>query len=394
MRTPFGRNFAAWYAPYLLRVVFEEVDLLLALPARAPRGVAVGDSLRFLAEIGKLALELLARGRFLPMLDRRAEGWVARWRAGRGRPVDAERLRLLADAMPPLLRAELPCEPELGAPPRRLVSNMLDEVVDACAILAAASGPGRAPRRPRRAASAAESWIAALSSADGLVVGADRVLAELAEQLDAWRGAREQYAAHRMFRTCFRLSLADAVSEHARPGGVARDGAQPADAGTDRSTASDEPPWRVDIMLQAKDDPSVLVSASEVWSSNGSGLRILGHRLEHPQERLLGGLGHALRLWPELEPALRVAAPTAVELTPRRRTGSCATRRRPSRPPDSPCSLRRCWVRGYRSSCELAPRRSRRSGNTAAACFGIDGLCDYEWNVAIGSVTLTLDPVA
>ena len=76
----------------------------------------------------------------------------------------------------------------------------------------------------------------------------------------------------------------------------------------------------MEILLQAKDDPSVLVSAEEVWSSNGERPAVLGHRLEHPQERLLGGLGHALRLWPELEPALREAAPTGVELTPRRRT--------------------------------------------------------------------------
>ena len=31
--------------------------------------------------------------------------------------------------------------------------------------------------------------------------------------------------------------------------------------------------WRVEILLQAKDDPSVLVPAEEVWRSNGDGLR-------------------------------------------------------------------------------------------------------------------------
>ena len=60
-------------------------------------------------------------------------------------------------------------------------------------------------------------------------------------------------------------------------------------------------------MLQAKDDPSVLVPAQDVWNSNGDGLRVVGRQIDDPQERLLGGLGHALRLWPELEPALQEA---------------------------------------------------------------------------------------
>ena len=157
---------AAWEIPALSFTVDGMLDLLLALPARPQRGIAIGDSLRFLAAAAKLALELLARGRLLPRLDRRSEGWVAGWRAVTDDPLDADRVRLLADAMPPLLRAELPCDPELGVPPRRLVSHLLDGVVDACArgILAADSGPGRAQRRPRRAAPAVESWIAALSS--------------------------------------------------------------------------------------------------------------------------------------------------------------------------------------------------------------------------------------
>ena len=59
----------------------------------------------------------------------------------------------------------------------------------------------------------------------------------------------------------------------------------------------------------------------------GNGLRILGHRIEDPQERLLGGLGHALRLWPELEPALRAPAPTGVDLDAEAACASCVTPR-------------------------------------------------------------------
>jgi non-specific serine/threonine protein kinase len=147
----------------------------------------------------------------------------------------------------------------------------------------------------------------------------------------------------------------------------------------------------VEILLQAKDDPSVLVSASEVWSSNGSGLRILGHRLEHPQERLLGGLGHALRLWPELEPALRLSAPTAVELT-----SEAAYRFVREATPALEAAgfaVLAPALLGSRLQVKLRarPKEESQEWEEGSGLFGIDGLCDYEWNVAIGDVTLTLD---
>ena len=83
------------------------VGLLLALPASPPAGVAIGDSLRYLAEAVKLALELVARGRLRPVLERDGERWVARWRPVTDAAEDAARVELLVRAMPPLLRAEL-----------------------------------------------------------------------------------------------------------------------------------------------------------------------------------------------------------------------------------------------------------------------------------------------
>ena len=56
------------------------LDLLLALPAPGSAragpggGVVVGESVRFLVEAGKLALELVARGRLRPALVRAASG--------------------------------------------------------------------------------------------------------------------------------------------------------------------------------------------------------------------------------------------------------------------------------------------------------------------------------
>jgi hypothetical protein len=60
-------------------------------------------------------------------------------------------------------------------------------------------------------------------------------------------------------------------------------------------------------MLQAGDDPSLLVPAEQVWSARGGTLRILNRKFEGGRERLLAGLGLASRLFPPTVNSLRTA---------------------------------------------------------------------------------------
>jgi hypothetical protein len=239
-----------------------------------------------------------------------------------------------------------------------------------------------------------------LTDLDPVVIDADeRELSLLAEEIDEWRQAGERYAEHRMFRTCFRLCEPDEPAEW--PGGeldADSDGGDDSNGdGGDESSGrpgldeDDErsltDSWRVEFLLQAKDDPSVLVPAEQVWSSNGGGLKALGHRLADPQERLLGGLGHALRLWPDLEPALREAAPTGVDLTPEAAIGFVR---------DAAPALEQAgfgvlappwWNKRLRLKLKVEPFDEIEEGS---GLFGLDGLCAYEWRIAVGDVTLTL----
>src|SRR5207302_9314970 len=89
------------------------------------------------------------------------------------------------------------------------------------------------------------------------------------------------------FRLCFRL---------VPPGDVA----QP---------ASPERPWRLEYLLQATDDPSLLVPIQDVWRHRGRTARFLTRRFDEPQERVLGALGRASRVFAPIEGSLRAARP-------------------------------------------------------------------------------------
>jgi hypothetical protein len=397
-----------WVVPSIGLGPTAALELLLGLPvggdasdSQPPAGVAIGDSLRFLARAGKLALELVARGRLLPSLARREEEWVAWWRAMPGDPEDAERVGMLVAAMPPLVRAETSFSEQDNAR-QALVSDLLGAVVDACARSFLADGltGRRARRHSGRRPLAVDAWVAALTDPDPVIDGDERELAVLAEELDEWRQAGERYAEHRMFRTCFRLCEPDEPTEwsdgelDADPDGRVgpngdRDGERNGRSGPLGINCEGVPadPWRVEFLLQAKDDPSVLVPAEEVWSSNGSGLKALGHRLADPQERLLGGLGHALWLWPDLEPALRQAAPTGLDLTPEAAIGFVR---------DAAPALEQAgfgvlappwWNKRLRLKLKVEPFDEIEEGS---GLFGLDGLCAYEWRIAVGDATLSL----
>ncbi len=171
-----------WVVPAMALGPMPALDVLLALLADNRAGVVVGDSLRFLAEAAKLALELLARGRLLPGLVRRDGEWLARWRAITVDPNDTERVRLLSASMPPLVRAEF--SPSAAAsPPEAVLADLLGAVVDACARRFLVDGllPRPARRRSARSLSAVDAWLAALTDGDPVVRADGLALAALAE---------------------------------------------------------------------------------------------------------------------------------------------------------------------------------------------------------------------
>ena len=70
----------------------------------------------------------------------------------------------------------------------------------------------------------------------------------------------------------------------------------------------------MDYLLQANDDPSLLVEAGEVWSARGH-LDYLEYRFNRPQEKLLAGLGLASRMFEPIERSLRQPKPVGVTLS-------------------------------------------------------------------------------
>ncbi len=113
----------------------------------------------------------------------------------------------------------------------------------------------------------------------------------------------------------------------------------------------------------------------------------LGSRSEEPQERLLGGLGHALRVWPELEPALQQLAPTGVQLD----SDAAFRFLRDSVPALEQAGFGvlapAWWSQRLRLKLRADPFKEWEEGT---GLFSLDGLCAYEWRIAVGDASLSV----
>ena len=318
-------------------------------------GAIAGGSLTYLAAVARFAASLAARGRVLPVLEAEGATYAARWRPVLG-GADAQRARDLAAAMPPSCRAVS------GQAPGTLLGSVLDALADAAARarLPASLLPARRGRTPARLP-VAERFVLALTTTDArldVVTPQDEAeTAGLAAELDAWRDGAVIPAGP--VRTCFRL-------------------AEPA--------SQDSDPWRVEFALQSAEDPSLMVSAADVWSGLGAGMASGGD----PVEELLAGLGAAARLFGELEDALREAAPALVEMD----TAGAFRFLKETGPLLAGAGfgvLLPDWVRKARLGLKLTTRSRSTAGSPAGAGvarFGLGDLVDFRYEVAVGDEPL------
>jgi superfamily II DNA or RNA helicase len=287
-----------WKVPGLALDIVTDLDLLITLPLGKAGERWWGADLRYWGLAAKLALELLAHHKYLPGLTEHKGEYKAVWMPVMDALHDRARLRALAQAMPPVCRAifsesDKP-KPDQALTPHALLDDFIKRLVDQAVR---DWGRVRLDRRRKPPQDIAGAWWEALWDVDDGKIEVELVQRrELAGLFDAWQGWIRQLrsAAEAAFRLCFRLEPPEVDPE---------------------SRQVTSPDWGLRYMLQANDDPSLLVPAEKVWSARGGTLRYLNRKFEGTQEQLLAGLGLAARIFPPIMDSLRTAHPQSCKLT-------------------------------------------------------------------------------
>jgi SNF2 family DNA or RNA helicase len=294
---------ASWLVTTIPLHITDTLELLCACVGHETigQGIVVGRDLAYWTMAMRFAGALVARQQFLPSLRLLDGAYRARWE-----PVisgdDSRRLHQLAQAMPHACRALT--APDVSEPPHvnslSLLTSFLGEVVDH--LVRAGNGssavlPERAKPSPHKSwDSVHDQWLHALRSPDDLMEGRESELAALSEKLGEWRRPISVSVAA-PYRLCFRLEEPEQVT------GVEKI------TGTQASPTRESQDWYVRYLLQALDDPSLIVPVADAWNARGRVAKVLARGAIKPHEYLLAALGQAASLDPQIELSLKAAAP-------------------------------------------------------------------------------------
>ncbi|WP_212746294.1 DEAD/DEAH box helicase, partial [Nonomuraea sp. KC401] len=360
-------------------------------------------TLRHWAAVAAFARDLVRRGRVIPRLV--AAHGTARavwWPVVTG--VDAGYFRELALAMPPacrtsrterpstdvlrealetftdaLVRRALtrprpePITEPVAEPVAGTVAEPVAEPVVEVVTGTVAETVSARRRTPR------ERWLAALTGDDPACPD----VPELRRELEQWYDAVT--TAEGAARVCFRLIEPASPDDDA---GFAPDAAND-DSAHDRAdhsagdgTGGMGRGWRLELALQAADDPSLYVPAATVWSE-GTLTGLPGR----PERELLAGLGRAVRLYPELDRALRVPRPSELTLDTAGAFGFLGQAAPLLQAAGFGVQLPR-WAGRTRLGLKLTTRTKAQAA-AAAQGFGMRELVDFRIDLAVGDETIS-----
>ncbi|MBA3440241.1 MAG: DEAD/DEAH box helicase, partial [Pyrinomonadaceae bacterium] len=377
---------APWKVTALAFPTAQAIDLLCVCANRetlAP-GLIVGVGLAFWAAAMRFAGSIVARQLFLPGIDLRDSSTHARWE-----PVfvgaDAQRLAQLAALMPHACRAltkTATIPPD--TPALTVLSAFLTKVVDGLirsAIMPSGGATISESRLKKNLTfeSVHDEWLHALRTPDGRMTGETTELAQLAQQVREWqRPITTQTATP--FRLCLRLEEPEEIDTATRRReGAAKLVASPADDGA----------WYIRYLLQAADDPSLIVPVSQVWNAKGRQAALLKRGSFKPREYLLSTLGQAAKINADIGHSLKTAAPDGYNLDAMGAHKFLQEQAWALEQAGFGVMLPAWWTRKG-TKLRLTARANVRSSKLKGGGMSLDEIIKFEWEVALGDEKLSL----
>ncbi len=338
----------------------------------------LGEELRWWSHMQRWALSIIARGRWLPQVElSKGEGYPhrARWVPLLNREDDRRRLEELAARLPLVATCALPwreptgkrsnrttrlrpeamraanpvasCRPRSG---RLRVANLLGELVDA--QLRKGFAVNTQNLDPLLA-----TWQEALGSPNGIITLPDEEAERLATASSHWREGVAGNVAPA--RACLELF----------------------------TPAENEDLWELRFSLQAEADPTLKMPAASAWGAGSEVLQLGEIRVEHPGEVLLEGLGRALTVFEPIERGLDSATPNSMLLTPAEAFVLVRTAANQLRDVGVGVELPSSLSGGLASRLGLAIKAELSESSRG---FTLGESLDWQWELMIGGVTLTL----
>jgi SNF2 family DNA or RNA helicase len=318
-------------APWLLRscVVLEPLDSLELL-LRLPDTSMLSRDLRYWQQVAQAAMFTLIEQRYIPVVDDRSAAGYA-WHSV------LPELQPLAVRMPGICRA-VTDDPTEAQPAAIILESYMRYVVESFVLSAEFS-----PQTPE---------LATFVKHQGQLSATSHKLWQ------EWQQPPLSDDVVADFRVCFRLE------------------------------EPDEGEWYLRYMLQATDDPGILLEANEVWRATGRTFIALQRRFTNPHTTILTALGQASDAFPPVMRSLHTSAPVGLMLTTQE-AYQFLSEAVPVLKEQGFGVLVPNW---WKQAAKLKAKLTLDGGpSDTKGLLGQDALFNYEWQVAVNENTLTRD---
>lgn len=383
-------------APWVIKGIWllpqDALPLLLDLPVieRRNRNVTIGDDARYWRIAASVVLEALAAQKVVPVVIHRSTSSVARWQPVLDHSRDAQRIAFLEKNQPPVCRAELPPNTPHDNPPNFSSRVILTSFLNAtCDSLARQWGWGEFRRSNIQDDQPGQRWLISLFQADSRIKGTPAQLQSLETGYKAWI-RNLHISGDNNFRIAFRLEPPSPEAVTISANQLTEEPKIP--QGNLSSIIPDTDRWELHYLIQARDDPSLLVPAEMVWNNANGSLIHLGRRFNGPHEKLLAGLGYAGRFFTPISASLKERSPTYIQLN----TLQAYSFLREAAPVLEEAGfglLTPPWwnQRGARLGVRLrlSPARSITQDKLLTGRLSFEHLVEYQWELSLGETTLT-----
>lgn len=332
--------------------------------------VKISHSLKVWSLSAKLALELVARGYIVPTLEPQSkDSFKAEWKVCLWMDSDRKRFLKLAQAMP-LAGYAIPYDKKSSlelCSSKLILEKFLNQAADS---LVRYSDIEKIKKFPSYFPD--DTWdtrlISSLSTKDSAFYIKEFGERYIPKTLNKWlRGVTTPQ--HEAYRVCFRLEMP--------------------------SNGADNNQWQISYLLQAADDPSLLIPAKKVWKSSKRELRFLNRTFKEPQEKLLVGLSEASNIFSPLTESLKEARPSYVKIDVSEAwnfiSESALILQQSGFGVLLPQELTRAGQRRIKLKMRVGSKSSKDKGSVeGSGKFSLPSLVDYQWEVALGKENLSI----